>query len=72
MTYIGTVSKGKVVLPPDAKLPEGAKVRVEIMEQYTQANPLTNLFREVSQDMPDLPKDLAAQHDLYLYGKPKR
>jgi|GEM_PF-5626749 len=32
MTYIGTVSKGKVTLPPDAKLPDGTKVRVETVE----------------------------------------
>jgi hypothetical protein len=28
MTYIGKVSGGKVILPPDAELEEGASVRV--------------------------------------------
>ena len=29
MTYIGTVSKGKVILPAGAKLADGTEVRVE-------------------------------------------
>jgi hypothetical protein len=29
MSYIGTVTQGMVVLPPEVKLEEGARVRVE-------------------------------------------
>ncbi len=72
MIYIGTVSKGKVVLPPDAKLPEGAKVRVEPLQESAARDGLTDLLVEISREMTGLPEDLAEQHDHYLYGAPKR
>lgn len=71
MTYIGTISKGSVVLPPDAQLPEGSKVRVQPVEESGAGNGLSQLFVEIAAEMPSLPADLAAQHDHYLYGTPK-
>ncbi len=32
MTYIGTVSKGTIVLPPEAHLPDGVKVVVQPLD----------------------------------------
>lgn len=75
MTIIATVRKGKVVLPK-VKLPDGAKVRVSVepVEKPAKTTPLGKLFREMSARLKgaDLPADLAAQHDHYLYGTPKR
>ena len=36
MSYTGTIEKGIVKLPPEVKLPDGTKVRVEAIE--TAAN----------------------------------
>lgn len=72
MTYIGTVSKGKVRLPRGVKLPEGTKVRVEAVEKQDVHDELVKLFEKIAAEMPPLPADLAKQHDHYLYGTPKR
>ena len=40
MTYLGTVSNGVVILPPEARLPEGAQVRVEPIADAAPAEPV--------------------------------
>jgi hypothetical protein len=37
MTYVGKVVNGTILLPPDANLPEGTPVRVELIETLTLA-----------------------------------
>lgn len=79
MIFAGKVSKGVVILPPDARLPEGAEVEVRAMlageSQAALAGSVADLTDELvrlSARTRDLPPDLAAQHDHYLHGQPKR
>lgn len=81
MTYKGRIENGAVVLDDGAQLPEGAVVAVtmvDLAETSPQADTptiwqkLTELAREMEQLPCDLPTDLAANHDHYLHGLPKR
>ena len=71
MTFRGHVNHGVVVLEPGIELPEGIEVSVELVTpppRKTLAEQLGDLIGSV----PDLPADMAAQHDHYLHGAPKR
>lgn len=68
MTYWGKVSKGTIVLPPEAKLPEGTTVKVEPVELPTLAETLADFIGIVD----DMPPDWAEQHDHYIHGTPKK
>lgn len=78
MSYIGKVENGVVVLPPEAKLPEGSEVRVERVEAplTKQAEAVGESFydryKEFIGVFKDLPSDLAENHDHYIHGTPKR
>jgi len=63
---------GKVIVPDEpVEWPIGQplRIRVELTEQ--PAARFENLL-DLAADLPDAPPDLAAQHDHYLYGSPKR
>ena len=71
MVYRGYVKGGVVVLDPKVELPEGIEVKVEPVPtspRKTLAEQLGDLIGSV----PDLPADMAEQHDHYLHGVPKR
>lgn len=70
MTWKGVVENGVVKLPPDWK--DGTPVLVEALEAEGPMNDLTRKFLELSEKTKGLPIDLAAQHDHYLYGTPKK
>lgn len=74
MTYRGIVRNGVVVLGEMAKLPEGTEVRVETIAQSEsvpgEGPTLVEQFRDVIGTVPDLPSDMAEQHDHYLHGCP--
>jgi len=81
MTYEGTVQNGVVVLTGGQTLPEGTLVQVLPQPLQPPAVPkdprtiwqkLADLGREVESLPCDLPTDLAANHDHYLHGLPKR
>jgi len=72
MGYIGTVSEGKVILPPDVSLPEGACVQVLPLAQPTELEGLTAELLRLAHKSRDLPADLAQNHDHYLHGQPKQ
>jgi hypothetical protein len=73
MSYTGTVEAGVVKLPPQAALPNGAKVRVELIESpAAERRALVEELRAIAAAMPELPADWAAQHDHYIHGTPKR
>lgn len=67
MVYFGKVNKGRIELDPGAKLPEGARVRIEPVPEGS--DPLDDLGREAVDGGPE---DLATQHDHCIYGSPKR
>lgn len=71
MIYRGHIRNGTVVLEPGSELPEGIEVTVKPVQspnRKTLAEQLGDLIGSV----PDLPPDMAEQHDHYLHGAPKR
>jgi hypothetical protein len=76
MVYLGKVKNGVVVLENGTGLPDGTDVRVEPVsrEEGIAVDGLTlaEQFADVIGTVPELPADMAAQHDHYLHGAPKR
>jgi hypothetical protein len=76
MVYLGKVKNGVVVLESGVGLPDGTAVRVEPLRQddsVTADGPtLAEQFADIIGIVPELPADMAAQHDHYLHGAPKR
>jgi len=72
MTYQGKVFGGKVILPPEANLPDGTEVRVEPIEPSPADEPVMKKLLALAGIAKGLPEDLAENHDHYLYGRPKR
>jgi hypothetical protein len=72
MSYTGIVEDGKVLLPPEANLPTGTKVRVEPVEDDGALPTLDELLAPLAGKATGLPPDLAEQHDHYLHGTPKK
>jgi hypothetical protein len=62
---------GKVIVPDEpVTLPVGQPLRVHV-EALDSSPRFADLLR-FEADLPEAPADLAAQHDHYLYGSPKR
>ena len=77
MTLHGQVRGGVIVFDPPVALPEGAAVQVQVVESPTEpaAGQPQSLYERLKPFVgaaKGLPADLAAQHDHYLYGTPKR
>ena len=76
MVYRGKVENGVMVFADGAELPDGTEVRVEPLlreEGVAVEGPtLAEQFADIIGAVPDLPSDMAAQHDHYLHGAPKR
>ncbi|HYG76296.1 MAG TPA: hypothetical protein VEK08_14925 [Planctomycetota bacterium] len=81
MTLHGKIVNGAVVLDENVKLPEGAKVKVELEEDQTEQPPeqrpdiwrkLYELGKWAETQPTALPPDLAENHDHYIHGTPKR
>lgn len=71
MTLEGRVENGAIVLEPPTHLPEGARVRVEVIS----TSPEPTLFDRIGHlagTAKHLPPDAAEQHAHYLYGTPKK
>ncbi len=76
----GKVVNGVIILENGETLPDGTIVRVEPKAESEPAESVKDIselrdmllsFAGVIDD-PELPTDLAENHDHYLYGKPKR
>ncbi|MBI5395538.1 MAG: hypothetical protein HZB20_09155 [Chloroflexi bacterium] len=72
MSFKGTVKNGVVVLPPEAKLPEGAAVEVIPEELQPENDPFIAAVLKAAKPRPHWPKDYARNLDHYLYGVPKQ
>lgn len=76
MVYRGVVKNGVVVLGEGTRLPEGTEVQVEPVargEGIAGEGPtLLEQLSDVVGSVPELPPDMAQQHDHYLHGTPKR
>jgi hypothetical protein len=71
MELQGVVHNG-VVVPADASaLTEGTRVRI-VPADSDQPKTFGERFAKFKGAVPDLPADLAAQHDHYRLGTPKR
>ena len=73
MSLTGQIQNGVVVLDKDARLPEGTRVTVQPVDQ--DGKPLADLGSQLltwAGKGVDLPEDLAANHDHYLHGQPKK
>jgi hypothetical protein len=72
-TYTGEVKNGVVVFdegtPP---LPEGTKVHVQPLGVEEAVADLSRRLLSVAGKAKGLPAGLAAQHDHYIHGTPKR
>jgi len=71
MAYRGKIKGGVVVLDNPAALPEGTVVYGEPAEPQPPRT-LLDRFRDVVGAVPDLPEDMADNHDHYLYGTEKK
>jgi hypothetical protein len=76
LVYRGIVKKGVVVLAEGTELPEGTEVRIELIapsEKIAAEGPtLLEQFGDIIGTVPELPPDMAQQHDHYLHGAPKQ
>ena len=82
MTYQGTVRNGVVVLQTDSPPAEGTPVDVFVRHHPTKKNDQVETTKGGSSWVDvvlqfagagkGLPRDLAAEHDHYLHGTPKR
>jgi hypothetical protein len=73
VTLPGTVTNGVVVLDGGAAVPEGTHVEVKVpINPDTAASPLGRVLLRFAGRAQGLPADMAAQHDHYLHGTPKR
>jgi hypothetical protein len=67
MIYRGNVKAGTIVLDAEVQLPEGTEVIVEPVTSRSKPT-LAEQLGDLIGSVPDLPPDMAAQHDHYLHG----
>ncbi len=76
MTLLGHVRNGRIELDQPLSLPEGAQVQIEVLAGGEQTSvpgqTLGEKLLKYAGRITDAPADLAAQHDHYLYGTPKK
>jgi hypothetical protein len=77
MTFSGHIRSGQIVLEGNPALPEGADVRVEVVEateplESKTLPPLGRKLMEFAGKAVGLHPDAARNHDHYLYGTAKR
>jgi hypothetical protein len=72
MLLEGTIRNGTIVLDQPPALPDGARVEVVIKLAAKAASPLGEMLLRHAGKAVGLPEDMAAEHDHYLHGTPKR
>ena len=75
MTLEGHIEKGVVVFNEPVALPDGTKVRVEVLPGSPAVQEQASLYERLKPFagiLDDLPDDAALNHDHYLYGTPKK
>jgi hypothetical protein len=71
VSYKGTVKNGVVVLPPDARLPDGTAVEVIAEESRADDPPFLQALLKLAKPR-DWPEDFALNHAHYAKGHPKK
>lgn len=73
MTLHGRIHNGRIILDDPAPLPEGAEVRVDVIESPAPAAAEgPTLYERLSSVVgkgEGMPADLSEHHDRYLYGQ---
>ena len=72
MSFEGTVINGVIVLDEEEKLAEGTRVEVLVKKTAAKKPTLSERLLMHAGTVPDLPPDMAEQHDHYAHGTPKR
>jgi hypothetical protein len=72
MSFTGIIKNGVVILPPDAKLPEGAQVDVVLREAQPQEDSFLQAVAKIARPRPHWPKDYALNHGHYVSGEPRK
>ena len=73
MTYRGHIKNGTVVLDAPSNLPEGTEVVVSpVAAASLGSQSLLDVFGDLVGSCPELPPDMAKNHDHYLHGQPKK
>jgi hypothetical protein len=73
VSYEGIVKNGVVVLPPEAKLPEGTAVEVFTKtDLLPEEDPFIAAVLKVAKPRPHWPKDYALNHAHYVKGHPRK
>ena len=77
MTLLGHVHNGQIIFESPIVLPEGAQVRVEVVNDEaslpTSNGPqsLSQKFMKYAGRAKGLPADFARNHDHYIHGTPR-
>jgi hypothetical protein len=71
MELEGVVHNGVIVVDDITALPEGTRVRI-IATTIEKPRTFGERFARFKGTVPDLPTDLASQHEHYRLGTPKR
>jgi hypothetical protein len=71
MAYRGHIQGGVVVLDDDVSLPDGTIVAIEPIESVRMMT-LAERYKDIIGIAPDLPPDMAENHDHYIHGTPKK
>jgi hypothetical protein len=78
--FIATIGEDQVIRPPAGVLIPGGEAEVTVRMVATGAEPdimadtramLLRLAAEAEALAPDLPSDMAENHDYYAHGKPR-
>ena len=76
MSITAIVQNDTITLPPGVHVANGTEVEITLQEDKEavtgQAEELTEALLAIGAEVKGLPSDLAAQHDHYLHGQPKR
>jgi hypothetical protein len=74
MSLEGHIENGQIVIDEPATLPEGTRVRVELLptDQDSRIPTLFERLKPFIGCLEGLPEDAATEHDHYLSGTPKR
>ncbi len=71
MSYKGKVENGQIKLPPDAVLPEGAAVVVDVELREDDFPEWSRGLIGLIKDR-DWPEDMSVNHDHYIHGVQKK
>ena len=75
MTITAKVHNHTITLPAEVEIPDGAEVQVTLPEPASANGEPASFFdsmRDLIGSIKDGPEDLAAEHDHYAHGAPKR